>query len=42
MNIAKYPEGYDAVKNDMLAFLPEDEEVRSEFMTALLQWMVQW
>ncbi|MFY9140452.1 MAG: hypothetical protein WBJ83_10605 [Thermacetogeniaceae bacterium] len=41
-NVAKYPEGYEKVKNEELNFLPDDEDIRESFMTELLQWLIQW
>lgn len=41
-NVATYPEGYEKVKNEELAFLPEDEATRELFMMDLLQWLIQW
>ena len=41
-DITEYPEGYDKVKDEELVFLPEDPELREDFMTDMLQWLIQW
>ena len=41
-DVTEYPEGYDKVRDDELVFLPEDPEVREDFMTDMLQWILQW
>ena len=41
-DITEYPEGYERVKSEELVFLPEDPQVREEFATDMLQWLIQW
>ena len=41
-DVTAYPEGFDRVRDTELVFLPEDKEVRSQFMDMLLLWLVQW
>jgi len=41
-DVTAYPEGFERVMNEELVFLPEDKEVRKQFMDMLLLWMVKW
>lgn len=40
-NVLEYPEGVERAKEEMLNFLPDDEEVKDLFMDNILQWLIQ-
>ena len=40
-DVTTYPEGPDIIEN-LLSFLPEDDEIRGKFMREMLQWFIQW
>ncbi len=41
-NVLQYPEGVERAKNEMLGFLPDDDNVKEGFMKDLLQFLIQW
>lgn len=41
-NALEYPEGIERVKEEMLSFLPDDDEAKDVFMDIVLQWLIQW
>ena len=41
-DVTQYPEGWERVENEELGFLPQDPETRDNFMTDMLQWIIQW
>lgn len=40
-DVTTYPDGPDKIE-ELLDFLPDDEEIRGKFMREMLQWLLQW
>lgn len=41
-NVLEYPEGVERAKKELLDFLPEDDEIREQFMTTILNVLIKW
>ena len=41
-DITRYPEGYEQLKEEELVFLPDNQQIKDEFMLDILQFLTQW